>query len=253
MLRWMFLAITAYLGLLASAPAVHAADRLTVVELFTSQNCPKCPPANRLLAELAERDDILALSWSVDYWDSPKWQDTFGSRQHSERQADYNRNLGRKGVYTPQLIINGRAQTVGSDRDRVLAAIKTVRRNIAATVDITLTGNEEAYTLTFGPVNTDARLITRAIWFRDGETVAIARGANRGKSILYRNVVITSRELEHWGGQAHKLTLALDEAPKAADRLAIIVQEGEAGPILGAAWRAIPGRKGNMVAHHKDS
>ncbi len=111
--------LLAALCVAATAAPAGAAQRPIVVELFTSEGCSSCPPADALLAELATRPDVLALSFDVDYWDRLGWKDPFSSPQATARQQDYARLLGTGTVYTPQIVVDGRWEGVGSDRAAV--------------------------------------------------------------------------------------------------------------------------------------
>src|SRR6266849_11010084 len=117
------------LGLAFPIASVQASERPIVVELFTSEGCSSCPPADALLAELAGRPDVLALSFHVDYWDRLGWKDPFSSREATERQNRYATLLDLATVYTPQIVVDGKWQAVGSDRADVERALDLARRN----------------------------------------------------------------------------------------------------------------------------
>src|SRR5205814_1096869 len=112
----------------------QAETRPVVVELFTSQGCSSCPPADRLLSELAERPDVIALGLHIDYWDDLGWKDPLSSPEATARQRDYARQFGRRQVYTPQLVVDGTEEAVGSDRAAVLQALKQTKRDTLAPV-----------------------------------------------------------------------------------------------------------------------
>ena len=211
------------------------ADDLVVVELFSSQGCEKCPPANQLLADLAKEKNILALSWHVDYWDFRGWKDTLADPDFTWRQEHYNKSLGRKGVYTPQIIINGRRQVVGSNKLDLYQTIQAavIANELPITVRLN-TGPKGLQVTISGSENYTGALI-KLIWFDSLQKIKIGAGANAGKTIAYANVVRTARNLGQWDGD--QITLAIDlndSARGGADGLAIIVQDGETGPILGA-------------------
>ena len=234
MIRSMVLALVTGVAL-AAAPA-FAGERLAVVELFTSQGCHSCPPADRVLTDLAARDDVLALSWNVDYWDYLGWKDTFGSPRHTERQRAYNRELGRRSVYTPQIVIGGRLETIGSRKAEVVKAIDKVHAEPHPDLPFALTRSDDVLTVTFEQAALDTKLSVRAVWYATANDVAIRRGENRGKTLHYTNVVRGSRVLDSWRGQPLDCTLTLAEArASGADRIAILLQQGDAGPILDAA------------------
>ena len=224
---------------LAATPAL-AGERLAVVELFTSQGCHSCPPADRVLTDLATRDDVLALSWNVDYWDYLGWKDTFGSPQHTKRQRAYNRELGRRSVYTPQIVIGGRLETIGSREGEVVQAIEKVHAQTDVELPFVVVRADDILTVTLDEAKLDTKLSVRAVWYATANDVAIRRGENRGKTLHYTNVVRGSKVIESWRGQPMDCVLKLDEVrASGADRIAILLQEGDAGPILGAASIAL--------------
>lgn len=227
------------LGLaIAAGPAARATDtaegRLVVVELFTSQGCNSCPPADALLAELAARPDILALSFHVDYWDYIGWKDPFASAQHSERQRDYVSKLGLRYVYTPQIVVDGRHDVVGSKRRAVLRAIETA---VAAkpAVAVTLTDAEGGQALLSEGEAPDAGATVWLVTFDDGHDTPVVRGENRGKVLHNANVVRELVALGTWVGEAKTYPIDLARA-RAEGRggCAVIVQGGAGGPVLGA-------------------
>ena len=228
------IAFLLFVASLAALPA-RAGEPPVVVELFTSQGCIACPPADAVLKELAKVNDVLALSWAVDYWDYLGWKDTFGSPQHTARQENYNKKFGQKGVYTPQMVINGRYQVVGSRKAEVLTLVKKARaeQDLAT---VTLSGDRNYLEVSLeGEVPKDEAVV-RVIWYNSKEVVYIRNGDNRGKSLRYTNVVSGSSIMGRWDG--NKVILPIDLGPiiaSGADCVAVIVQNGEFGSILGAA------------------
>jgi hypothetical protein len=213
------------------ADASAAAPAAVVVELFTSQGCNSCPPADQLLGELARRDDVLPLSFHVTYWDRLGWPDTFGLEDGTRRQERYAKWLGLGRVYTPQMVIGGRIDVVGSARGRVLDAIELLRGHAPAGPELTLAGAR----LSIGPgAPTDA-----AIWlvgFDDHHDVAIARGENRGRTLRYHHVVRELTRVGDWHGRAVALELPLAALGAAGrDGAAVLVQRVSDGAILAAA------------------
>jgi hypothetical protein len=190
-----------------------------VVELFTSQGCNSCPPADRLLGELARRDDVLPLSFHVTYWDRLGWPDTFGLGGSTERQERYAAWLGLDRLYTPQMVIGGRIDVVGGSRARVLNAIELLRSGAAPGPTLTVSGDR--LSLNAGEQD-DA-----AIWliaFDDHHDVAIERGENRGRTLRYHHVVRELTKLAQWHGQPLELALPLPRLSAAArDGAAILV------------------------------
>jgi hypothetical protein len=222
--------------MLAAGPG--ASEPKTVLELFTSQGCSSCPPADKLLGEYAKRDDVLALTFNVDYWDYLGWKDTLGSPEHSERQRSYATARGDRQVYTPQVVVNGVEHVVGSNRSAVEAAIK---RDGPLPVSITLVEKDDAITVRVEKSGT--RIDHAALWlaiYRGEVTVPIERGENTGKTITYSNVVRKLRPIAMWDGDDMSVDLPKSEITKArTKRCAVILQaetdSGQPGRILGVA------------------
>ncbi len=213
---------------------------LTVVELFTSQGCSSCPPADSVLTTLSDRPNILALSWAVDYWDRLGWRDTFSSPLYSKRQRAYNRRLGRGGVYTPQLFVNGEDQAVGSRRDEVDVALTRAKDKVRQTVTpiLSISGNQIQVALPETDLEDMAAI--QFVWFLSGADVAVGSGENRGRSLHYSTVVRDAEWATDWQGDARTLTLPVSSiADKGADCFAVLIQSGYAdGPVMGASYIA---------------
>lgn len=208
-----------------------------VVELFTSQGCSSCPPADALLTELAARPDVLALSMHVDYWNYIGWQDPFSSPEVSERQRAYGKSLGLRVVYTPQIVVDGRHDVVGTDRAAIEKAIAeaAARRH----VDVALRGDDAAgyrVALPQTALEEPAR-IWLVLYDREHET-PVSRGENAGRTIRNSNVVRAIVPLGRWSGAATELPIDMAQAA-GRDSCAVIVQQGEVGPVLGAATMAL--------------
>ena len=206
----------------------------TVVELFTSQGCSSCPPADVFLGELSQRDDIIALSYHIDYWDYIGWKDTFATPDTTARQRAYGHTLNQRYVYTPQMVIGGRSHVVGSQRHAVLAAIDNL--GVGATSGLRLTatpGGGLKINIAPGQVSRPAD-----VWLVEYDRrhkVAIRRGENRGRTLDYYNVVRHLKRLGHWDGSATELETDLNASrARGRDGCVIIVQEAEGGPILSA-------------------
>jgi hypothetical protein len=218
-------------------PAGAASEPMpVVVELFTSQGCSSCPPADRLLGELAERDGVLPLSFHVTYWDRLGWPDTFGLEDGTRRQQVYADWLRLDRLYTPQMVIGGRIDVVGSARERVLEAIELLRSQDEPGPELTVGGDRLSVS---AGEQADA-----AIWliaFDDRHDVAIERGENRGRTLRYHHVVREVTRLGYWDGPALVLELPLARL-EAAGRAgaAILVQRLSDGIILAAAQVRLP-------------
>jgi len=224
--------------LLAPGAASAGAQPLTVVELFTSQGCSSCPPADAFLGELARRDDILALSFHVDYWDYIGWKDPYASAANTARQRAYEQRFGLHYVYTPQMVIQGAAQATGSDRSAVLAAIAASRHR--PVIPVTLTpgkGNRVIVSIPKGPATVDAT-VWLAVFDREHDT-PVKRGENSGRTLKNYNVVRAMDRVGTWAGKAMEIPVTVPSmASGMGDACAVIVQARNNGPILGAA--AIP-------------
>jgi hypothetical protein len=210
-------------------PADAAPPAPVVVELFTSQGCNSCPPADRLLGELAARDDVLPLSFHVTYWDRLGWPDTFGLEASTRRQGDYADRLGLRGLYTPQMVIGGRLDAVGSQRGRVLAAIELLQSHPEPGPTIAL--EEGELRLEAGDQGPCTLWL---IGFDPAHDVRIERGENRGRTLRYHNVVREIVALGTWRGEATRLPLPRARlAPERRDA-AVLVQRAADGAIVGA-------------------
>ena len=173
-----------------AADRAHAAEpNLAVIELFTSQGCSSCPPADALLAELGKRPGLITLSFSVDYWNYLGWHDTLSSPANSERQRDYARRRGDGQVYTPQAVVDGVMHVNGSNEAAIEMAVRTAGKKFgAAKVPVSMRAEDSTLVIDIGmaPEGSDQREAT--VWLavaKDKETVAITRGENRGKTITY--------------------------------------------------------------------
>ena len=229
--------------LLGSTITAQDDDRLTVIELFTSQGCSSCPPADAALRALRDRPGILTLSWAVDYWDRLGWEDTFAHPHHSMRQAAYNKRFSRGGVYTPQMVFDGRFQSVGSNQGDVRNAVKAAREENRLVVEpeLALEGDKITLNLPQTDVPEDIAIVT--VWYLGDATVEIGDGENSGRSLHYTNVVRLTDMLPDWDGSATSFTLDVKTGQDAgADHLAVLLQQGYYhGGIVGAAKVALNG------------
>ncbi len=222
--------------MLAAGPG--ASEPKAVLELFTSQGCSSCPPADKLINEYAKRDDVLALSFNVDYWDYLGWKDTLGSPENSDRQRAYAAARGDRQVYTPQIVVNGDEHVVGSNRRAVESAMQ---RDGALPVSIMLEEKDDAISVKVkdNGTNIDHASLWLAL-FQKEVTVPIGRGENTGRTITYSNVVKKLRPIAMWNGDEMSVDLPKSEMAKAkAKNCAVILQaetkSGLPGRILGAA------------------
>jgi hypothetical protein len=212
---------------------------LTVVELFTSQGCSACPPADALLGEIARQPDILALSEHVDYWDYLGWHDPYAMASMTVRQRAYARSLGLKYVYTPQVVVQGLLQAAGTDRAAVLKAIAEAP---ATTVDLDLAWNGPGrLAVRLGKAPPEAR--PSDIWFvlfDRTRTTRIGTGENSGRQLVNHHVVREFRHVAAWDGQPGEVVVAVPAMDPQAAGCAVIVQAMDGGPVHGAARCAAP-------------
>ena len=232
----------AYLAALSASIAMAAsgaarAEPRAVIELFTSQGCSSCPPADKLLGQLSADPSLVAISLPVDYWDYLGWKDTLGDPRHSARQRAYARSRGDRQVYTPQVVVNGGAHAVGSDKaevDRALAPgaaglpvpVKVSVAGLNVTVDVAGKESEGAGEVwIYG--------VAKAV------PVAVGRGENRGRTVIYHNVARRWLKLGDWPGKPASWNLPLSQISSAGvDEAVVLVQRGTAegpGAMLGAA------------------
>ncbi len=215
----------------AVAPAGAAdAKHPTVIELFQSQGCSSCPPANANLIAFAARDDVLALNFAVDYWDRLGWKDTFAKPEFTQRQWAYAHAMGRADVFTPEIVVNGRADGVGADGAEMRALTERADRG-AAGPEVTL--ERGAVTIGAGPAPSRGADVWLARFERGVIEVAVKRGENAGRALALVAVVRELVLIGHWCGAAERLALPPSSDPRLAD--AVLVQASGAGPILAAA------------------
>jgi hypothetical protein len=207
-----------------------AQERTIVAELFTSEGCSSCPPADALLAELATRPDVLALSFHVDYWDRLGWKDPFSSPAATERQQRYAGLLKLATVYTPQLIVDGKWQAVGSDRVEVERALARARHG-QIEVPLALTTDHGRAQLKLGSAGGPVSGAVLLIGFDRRHVTAVARGENSGRTLAHANVVRGVEEVGQFSGGASAIAAPIRWQ---CDRIAAIVQ-APSGEILGVA------------------
>jgi hypothetical protein len=211
---------------LGALPMPAQADpRPHVVELFTSQACSSCPPADALLAELARRPDVIALGFHVTYWNGTGWTDKLSLPAATQRQQDYGNRFNRGQVYTPEIVIDGRRDEIGSDRAAVLAALATPAPQAVAPV--AFAADKRSVTIGQG-AGFGAVLLAR---FVQEEKTPVAGGENAGRTLDDANGVLILKPLGYWSGAPLRFSI---DAPCAGEGVAILVQAPN-GPILGAA------------------
>lgn len=222
------LPLTLLVAALGTAPALAAdARHPTVIELYQSQGCSSCPPANANVNALAARPDVLALSFAVTYWDGLGWKDVFARPQFTQRQWDYAKAFGNSQVWTPQVIINGRANITGTRADPLAALIARNDRGTAGPAVSIADGNVTLAGTTTRPadvwlVRYDPRVID----------VPVKAGENGGRTLPHRNIVRELVRLGSWKGGAARFAIPAARLPGLAT--AAFVQTGTGGPIVAA-------------------
>ncbi|MBI3445249.1 MAG: DUF1223 domain-containing protein [Magnetospirillum sp.] len=218
--------LAALLFAISTLPAM-AQSRPVVLELFTSQGCSSCPPADALLAELAGRDDVIALAFHVDYWDYIGWKDPFALAGSTLRQKAYVQALGLRGLYTPQMVVDGIVDVVGYDRGRILPLLGP-RAGIVAIglrregdeVVVSLGAGQGAGPVTAFGVQSQARTLAR-------------RGENAGRTLIEAQIVRGFRPLGIWTGAAEEIRLKRSMLPADISQVVVVVQKDGPGPVLG--------------------
>ena len=223
-----------------------AADPRAVVELFTSQGCSSCPPADRLIGELASDPSVIALSMPIDYWDYLGWKDTLADARFSARQKAYSAMRGDRDVYTPQVVVNGSAHVVGSDRAGIESAIGETRKAqgvMSVPVSMAISGKQINVSVAAGkaPLAEHGEVwicsVSKAV------PISIGRGENRGHEVIYHNVVRNLLKVGDWNGSSESWTVPLENVSReGVDAAVVYVQDGnrdKPGPMLGAAFATL--------------
>jgi hypothetical protein len=232
-------ASAASVSLLTSAQA--QSQPRAVVELFTSQGCSSCPPADKLLGELAKDTSIIALTLPVDYWDYLGWKDTLASPKHSARQRGYSAARGDREVYTPQAVVNGVTHVLGSDKAAIERAIANSKSK-AMSVPVTIAESGDKLTVSV-PEKDGARGEVWLCGVAKTVPVAVGRGENSGRSLTYYNVGRRWVKVGDWDGKAQTWTVPASQIrADGIDTAAVLLQGGSTekpGPMLGAALASI--------------
>jgi len=224
-----FFALIASLTTFAAAPAV--ADGPVVVELYTSQGCSSCPPADALLHDLSVRTDVIPLALHVDYWDYIGWGDSFAEPSHTRRQQAYARVAGANTIYTPQMIIGGEDHVIGTKPMEVADAIQARRAPTGVSVTVVRSGNRlqiTGQTSRALPRGT----VVQVVRFTPEVVVDVRRGENAGRQLTYSNIVTDWQSVGEWSGQG---PLDLTASVNGSSPLVVIVQEAGPGAVLATA------------------
>jgi hypothetical protein len=222
-------------ALLGCTGAVNAQPRPAVVELFTSEGCSSCPPAEAYLGELAERRDVLALAYHVGYWDDLGWRDRFALTEAVQRQSIYAKALHRSSAYTPQVVIDGQADYVGSDRASIGKSLAANRDGVAIALSVSEGKVLIDLAVQASVVASDIVLVG----YRRQAVSAIGRGENAGRTLTEFNIVRVIRILGQWDGKAQQFQAPVDSLPADATDVAALVQPVGQGHIIGAAVRPL--------------
>jgi len=222
------------------------ADPRAVVELFTSQGCSSCPPADKIIGELAKDPDVIALSMPIDYWDYLGWKDTLADSRFSARQKAYSHVRGDRDVYTPQVVVNGSRHLIGSDRGAIDGAIDDTRK-VAGVMSVPVTMTQSGKLINVSVAASKGPALTRGeVWIcsiSKAVPISIGRGENRGREITYHNVVRNLLKVGDWNGSSGSWTVPLENISRdGVDAAVVYVQDGsrdKPGPMLGAAFTTL--------------
>ncbi len=242
--RWMTSIVFARYALVCmtvigtSAQAQDGVRPRGVVELFTSQGCSSCPPADEAFEKLVKTGDLVALAYHVDYWNYIGWNDTLATPENTGRQYAYARSLGRSGVYTPQVVLNGRDHLKGTDADEVVHKLNRMeQQGLGLSVPVKAARKSEELEITVGKGEGKADVVI--VYFRRKEIVDVLKGENVGKKVAYWNSVTDVQTVGMWeGSELHLVLPAKVMAKDGNDGCAVLLQtsgtEGEPSAILGA-------------------
>jgi hypothetical protein len=220
------------LGWIFAAPVFADND---VIELFTSQGCSSCPPADALLGEYAGQPGLIALAYHVDYWDDLGWRDRFSVPEAAKRQRSYAERLTRSGPFTPQAVVNGERSFVGSDRRALNQAI--AGKHSAIAVQLSVARGELVIAL---PQHSMAESVdVNVIAYLPEATTQVGSGENARRTLREFNIVRAFRRAGSWNGESRQLHVALSSLPPEASRVAVLLQRPKQGSILGADALAI--------------
>jgi hypothetical protein len=217
----------------AHAETAMQEPRPTVIELFTSQGCSSCPPAEEILRTYVNKPNALVLAFHVDYWDYLGWHDPFALPVSAQRQQRYGQALQLKAVVTPQSIVDGRASIAGADRTRIAAALKRQASGIPLT--LSKAGDVLSINLPESSVQYDVHVIT----YQQEAATKVPHGENAGHTLREYNIVRSFQSLPRWDGHARQINQSLANIPSGANHIAVLVQQVDQGMIVGAASLAL--------------
>jgi len=213
-----------------------------VIELFTSQGCSTCPPADKLFEEFATDGKLVALAYHVDYWDYLGWRDTLSNPDSTDRQYAYSRSFGTRSVYTPQAVINGRIHVNGAKRNDIVDALADLNRaGEGLSVDVAIHENGDSLIIETGNADKPAQARKAhvvLVFFAPPQSVGMQKGENEGRTITYWNSVTDVQTAGVWRGEATDYEIPADKIAEnggCAVLLQVVGKDGAPGPILGAA------------------
>jgi hypothetical protein len=223
------------------------ADPRAVVELFTSQGCSSCPPADKVIGELAKDPSVIAMSMPIDYWDYLGWKDTLADSRFSARQKAYSRMRGDREVYTPQAVINGSVHVIGSDLAGIENAIGATGKEVGVmSVPVTMTQSGKQLTVSVAAAGKAPFSQHGEVWIcsiSKAIPISIGRGENRGKELTYYNVVRNLVKVGDWNGNPGSWSVPLENVEhEGVDAAVAYIQDGsrdKPGPMLGAVYTSL--------------
>jgi hypothetical protein len=224
----------AWLALLALVTCTGALAQPVVVELFTSEGCSSCPPADALVGELAKRPGVIALSYHVDYWDDRGWKDRFSIPEATQRQRGYVRRLSKSGAFTPQIVVSGDTSLVGSNRAEVEKAVRGDRDALR----LSLSKEGDTLHVHFLEAWREAMDVYLVSYLKEA-TANIEGGENAQRTLKHFNVVRSIERLGTWNGRPQRMIAPLAELPRDASVVAVILQRKNQGAVAGAATLAL--------------
>jgi hypothetical protein len=230
-------------AIIAVIKPAHA-DPRAVIELFTSQGCSSCPPADKILGELAKDPSVIALSMPIDYWDYLGWKDTLADSRFTARQKAYSQVRGDREVYTPQVVVNGSVHVVGSDRSGIENAIDlTTKADGVMSLAITMTQSGKQINISVPASGKPSAATHGEVWIcsiTKAVPISIGRGENGGRQLTYHNVVRSLLKVGDWNGTSGSWTVPLENISRdGVDAAVVYVQDGnrdKPGVMLGAAF-----------------
>ena len=230
-MRWLCVLI----GIANCCAAAASQPRPAVLELFTSEGCSSCPPAEAYVGELTQRQDVLALTFHVGYWDDLGWRDRYALKAATQRQSQYASVLHKASVYTPQAVIDGREDHVGSNQASIARSLSSRRSG----TPVSLTVVDGDIHVAVGAQRAAPQSEVMLVGYLRKAITAIDRGENAGRKIEEFNIVRSIERLGLWSGAAQDFRLAASSLPHDVTDVAVLVQSKGQGPIVGAASKAI--------------